>query len=107
MPFFNFSVCMVARQSVKVELCGGQADHTEGMAENPMYSFIPVDRYGDNKESSKPLEDQGVCVCIIIGKDIICKSVTNMSNKKGMVYLTCGLCGCRPVPIRFNQVDPV
>ena len=102
MSFFNFSVCMVARQSVKVELCGGQADHTEGMAKDPMYSFIPVDRYGDNKESSKPLEDQGVCVCIIIGKGIICKSV-----EKGMVYLTCDLCGCRPVPIRFNQVDPV
>ena len=25
----------------------------------PMYVFTPVDRYGDNKEETKPLEDLG------------------------------------------------
>ena len=26
----------------------------------PMYVFTPVDRYGDNKEETKPLEDLGI-----------------------------------------------
>ena len=32
----------------------------------PMYVFVPVDRFGDNKQETEPLKDLGVCVCVCV-----------------------------------------
>ena len=32
----------------------------EGEKKMPMYTFTPVDRYGDNKEQTEPLQDLGI-----------------------------------------------
>ena len=42
---------------------GSQEKGKEGEKEMPMYTFTPVDRYGDNKEQTEPLQDLGTCTC--------------------------------------------
>ena len=38
---------------------GKETEGEGGEKELPMYTFTPVDRYGDNKEEMEPLQDLG------------------------------------------------
>ena len=38
---------------------GKETEGEEGEKELPMYTFTPVDRYGDNKGEMEPLQDIG------------------------------------------------
>lgn len=65
---FLFLFCyhsLARRRSVRVEVAKDvtsiQTENTEGVEADPMYCFIPVDRYGDNKDKTEPLEDRGGC----------------------------------------------
>ena len=43
--------------------CGQDKEREGGEGEKkqlPMYTFTPVDRYGDNKEEAEPLQDLGM-----------------------------------------------
>ena len=57
---------LIHRRSVKVDVTKDSADiqyeNTVGVVDDPMYYFIPVNRYGDNKSMTKPLENRGGCV---------------------------------------------
>ena len=37
----------------------GESEEGVASGSSPMYSFVPVDRFGDNKEEAQPLEDRG------------------------------------------------
>ena len=40
-----------------------QNEGEEGEKMLPMYTITPVDRYGNNKEQTEPLQDLGTCTC--------------------------------------------
>ena len=42
----------------------GGGEKSDVQETRPMYVFTPVDRYGDNKEETKPLEDHGIITLI-------------------------------------------
>ena len=48
---------------IQGENTGGGDKNTEGSEKKQpaMYLFVPVDRYGDNKETTGSLEDSGEC----------------------------------------------
>ncbi len=50
------------RRSLKIEVvASGDTSSEVGVASlsRAPYSFVPVDRYGDNRTDMKPLEDKG------------------------------------------------
>lgn len=47
---------------VSTEGAAGQEDREKKL---PMYMFTPVDRYGDNKEETEPLQDLGTCMTVV------------------------------------------
>ena len=47
---------------MSTEGAAGQEDREKKL---PMYMFTPVDRYGDNKEETEPLQDLGTCMTVV------------------------------------------
>jgi hypothetical protein len=68
----NDDVTSRGRKSAESRVSGGGGGEAsqdkeggggEGEKQLPMYTFTPVDRYGDNKGEAEPLQDLGLIAC--------------------------------------------